>query len=63
MERPIVAIISDDAAFANALTRRWLAERGTPAFVLMQSDSDFHRRSARGHYQRADVVEGEVDGA
>src|SRR5205823_7685266 len=22
-------------------TRRWLAERGTPAFVLMQSDSDF----------------------
>jgi signal transduction histidine kinase len=41
VERPTVAIISDDAAFANALTRRWLAERGTPAFVLMQSDSDF----------------------
>lgn len=41
MERPTVAIITDDAAFANALTRRWLTERDVPAFVLMQGDSDF----------------------
>ena len=41
MERPTVAIFTDDAAFANALTRRWLTEREIPAFVLMQSDSDF----------------------
>lgn len=41
MERPTVAIITEDAAFANALTRRWLAEREVPAFVLMQGDSDF----------------------
>lgn len=41
MERPTVAIITDDAAFANALTRRWLTEREVPAFVLMQGDSDF----------------------
>lgn len=42
MERPTVAIITDDAAFANALTRRWLTERDVPAFVLMHGDSDFH---------------------
>ena len=41
MERPTVAIITDDAAYANALTRRWLTEREVPAFVLMQGDSDF----------------------
>ena len=41
MERPTVAIMTDDAAFANALTRRWLTEREVPAFVLMQGDSDF----------------------
>ena len=41
MERPTVAIFTDDAAFANALTRRWLTEHEIPAFVLMQSDSDF----------------------
>lgn len=41
MERPTVAIFTDDAAFANALTRRWLNEREIPTFVLMQSDSDF----------------------
>ena len=41
MERPTVAIITDDAAFANALTRRWLSEREVPAFVLVQGDSDF----------------------
>jgi signal transduction histidine kinase len=41
VERPTVAIFTDDAAFANALTRRWLTEREIPAFVLMQSDSDF----------------------
>ena len=41
MERPTVAIITDDPAFANALTRRWLTEREVPAFVLMQGDSDF----------------------
>jgi signal transduction histidine kinase len=41
VERPTVAIISDDAAFANALTRRWLTEREVPAFVLMQGDSEF----------------------
>lgn len=41
MERPTVAIITDDAAFANALTRRWLTEREVPAFVLVQGDSDF----------------------
>ena len=40
MERPTVAIFTDDAAFANALTRRWLTEREIPAFVLMQSDSE-----------------------
>lgn len=43
MERPTVAIITDDAAFANALTRRWLTERDVPAFVLMQGDSDFEK--------------------
>ena len=41
MERPTVAIITDDPAFANALTRRWLTERETPAFVVMQGASDF----------------------
>jgi signal transduction histidine kinase len=41
VERPTVAIFTDDAAFANALTRRWLTEREIPTFVLMQSDSDF----------------------
>ncbi len=41
MERPTVAIITDDPAFANALTRRWLKERDVPAFVLMQGDSEF----------------------
>ena len=41
MERPTVAIITDDPAFANALTRRWLTEREVPAFVLMQDDSEF----------------------
>lgn len=41
MERPTIAIITDDSAFANALTRRWLTEREVPAFVLMQCDSDF----------------------
>jgi signal transduction histidine kinase len=41
VERPTVAIITDDAAYANALTRRWLTEREVPAFVLMQGDSDF----------------------
>jgi signal transduction histidine kinase len=41
VERPTVAIFTDDAAFANALTRRWLTEREIPAFVLIQSDSDF----------------------
>lgn len=41
MQRPTVAIFTDDTAFANALTRRWLAEREIPAFVLLQSDSDF----------------------
>jgi len=39
VERPTIAIITDDAAFANALTRRWLTERDVPAFVLMQGDS------------------------
>jgi signal transduction histidine kinase len=41
VERPTIAIITDDSAFANALTRRWLSEREVPAFVLMQCDSDF----------------------
>jgi signal transduction histidine kinase len=41
VERPTVAIFTDDAAFANALTRRWLIEREIPSFLLMQSDSDF----------------------
>jgi len=41
VQRPTVAIFTDDTAFANALTRRWLAEREIPAFVLLQSDSDF----------------------
>lgn len=41
MERPTVAIFTDDAAFANALTRRWLSEREIPAFVLIQSDSEW----------------------
>jgi signal transduction histidine kinase len=41
VERPTVAIITDDSAFANALTRRWLTEREVPAFVLMQGNSDF----------------------
>jgi signal transduction histidine kinase len=41
VDRPTVAIITDDPASANALTRRWLTEREVPAFVLMQGDSDF----------------------
>ena len=41
MERPTVAIFTDDAAFANALTRRWLTERDIPAFVLIPTDSGF----------------------
>lgn len=41
MERLTVAIITDDAAFANALTRRWLTEPEVPAFIVLQSDSDF----------------------
>ncbi len=41
MERPTVVIITDDPAFANALTRRWLAERETPTFVVMEGGSDF----------------------
>jgi len=41
VERPTVAIFTDDAAFANALTRRWLSEREIPAFVLIQSDSEW----------------------
>ena len=43
MERPTIAIITDDPASANTLTRRWLAERNTPTFVLLQSDSDFRK--------------------
>lgn len=41
MERPTVAIITDDPASANALTRRWLVERETPAFVVVGGSSDF----------------------
>jgi signal transduction histidine kinase len=41
VERPTIAIITDDPAFANTLTRRWLQEREVPAFVVLQGDSNF----------------------
>ena len=44
MERPTIAIISDDAAFVGAVTNRWLVEREVPSFVVMGSESaDFQR--------------------
>lgn len=39
MERPIVAIISDEAQFSNAATKRWMGERSTPSFMLTGSSS------------------------
>jgi signal transduction histidine kinase len=43
VQRPTIAIISDDPSFAEALTSRWLLERDTPAFMMMRGDFDPHR--------------------
>ena len=37
MQRPTVVIVSDEPGFATAATRRWLAERNVPSFVLSES--------------------------
>ncbi len=42
MKQATVLIISDDAAFSNAITARWQAERTQPAFTLMSSDLCHH---------------------
>lgn len=39
MERPIVAIISDEPGFSGIATKRWMAERITPSFMLTGSSS------------------------
>jgi len=47
VERPIIAIISDDAAFVGAITNRWLVEHEVPSFVVLGSASSDYR-SAQG---------------
>jgi signal transduction histidine kinase len=39
VNRPIVVIVSDVPEFSAAATRRWLAERSVPSFVLADSNS------------------------
>jgi len=39
VNRPTVVIVSDVPEFAAAATRRWLAERSVPSFVLADSSS------------------------
>ena len=39
MQRPTVVIVSDEPGFAAAATRRWLAERNVPSFVLSESNT------------------------
>lgn len=39
MNRPTVVIVSDVPEFSAAATRRWLAERSVPSFVLADSNS------------------------
>jgi signal transduction histidine kinase len=39
VERPTVAIISDQSSFASAVTKRWLEERDVPSFLVMRSKS------------------------
>lgn len=42
MNRPAVVIISDEPEFAAVATRRWLAERSVPSFILSDSaDGNF----------------------
>jgi signal transduction histidine kinase len=38
LDQQTVLIISDQAEFSSVLTGRWQAERGVPAFTLMQAD-------------------------
>jgi len=47
VERPTIAIISDDAAFVGAVTNRWLLEHEAPSFVVVGSGSS-DCRSAQG---------------
>jgi signal transduction histidine kinase len=39
VNRPTVVIVSDVPEFAAAATRRWLAQRSVPSFVLAESNS------------------------
>src|SRR3954471_21886468 len=39
VNRPTVVIVSDVPEFSTALTRRWLAERSVPLFILADSNS------------------------
>lgn len=39
MNRPTVLIISDEPEFSAAASRRWLAERNVPTFLLLESCS------------------------
>jgi signal transduction histidine kinase len=39
VNRPTVVIVSDVPEFSAALTRRWLAERSVPSFILADSNS------------------------
>jgi signal transduction histidine kinase len=43
VERPIIAIISDDAAFVGAVTNRWLVEHEVPSFVVLGSEASDYR--------------------
>lgn len=39
MERPTVAIISEEPEFSTAATRRWLKEPHVPSFILLETSS------------------------
>ena len=39
MERPTVAIISEEPEFSTAATRRWLNEPNVPSFILLETSS------------------------
>ena len=55
MERPTVAIISDQEPFSSTVTNRWLEEHNVPSFLVMKSKSYDHLRA--GNFDLAVVGE------
>lgn len=51
MTRPTVAIITDVPEFSAAATRRWLAEKNVPSFLLVESRS--HAECSQGNFDLA----------